>query len=220
MIRPDTLPIEIARSRAVLGPHEMGALFGAGYRLRGTERVRLPNDVAVVASTGPAPRLVLDALDRQRLGSLAGLYLRGPVGVVPAPEPERVRRALVLPAGLLRAWGLAPGARVTVQAGAVAFGDVTVEEGEPARVRLDAADILAADLPLGATARWRPDLDLELPTAPEPDDHPVGRVVTETDVRQARLRGERIRLRPGQIVTPAARSLGRQLGVFEDDGAQ
>ena len=40
------------------------------------------------------------------------------------------------------------------------------------------------------------------------------RVVTETDVRQARLKHRRIRLTPGQIVTPAAQTLGREAGIF------
>lgn len=40
------------------------------------------------------------------------------------------------------------------------------------------------------------------------------RVITENDVRQAILRGQKIRIEPGVIVTPAARDLGRQHGVF------
>lgn len=214
-----SLPIEVGRSRALLGPHELGALFGAGYRLRGAEHVHLPGGVRVAVAPAEAPRLVLGGLDRSRLGSLEGLYLRGPAGSLPAPEPERVRRALILPKGLLRAWGLAPGEAVTLQAGALAFGGVRVEEGEAARVVLDEADALAADLAPGATARWRPDLALESPEAPapEPEDFPAGRVVTETDIRQARLRGERIRLRPGQILTPAARTLGRELGILAQE---
>jgi len=40
------------------------------------------------------------------------------------------------------------------------------------------------------------------------------RVITENDVRQAILRGQKIRLEPGMIVTPAARDLGKQHEVF------
>ena len=44
----------------------------------------------------------------------------------------------------------------------------------------------------------------------------TGRLITENDVRQARVHHQTIVVRDGQIVTPAARSLGRELGVLRD----
>lgn len=195
-------------------------LFGDGYALRGREQVFVSRssrrEVAVAVEAGPALRLVLDALDRHALGDGAALRLRGPSGSVTAPAVEPVRRRLALPPGLVQAWGLRVGQAVTVQAGTVAFGDVQVEEGE-GFVGLDRADTLAAGLAEGDTVRWARGLDLSPPPAPPPGIRPTGRLVTETDVRQARLKGQRIVIRPGQIVTPAARSLGRALGILEGD---
>ncbi len=209
----------------MLAPGAVRRLFGDGYALRGTERVFVGaatrREVSVPVEAGPDSRLVLDALDRDTLGQSAlgknaRLRLRGPAGRLDAPTVEPVARALALPAGLIRAWGLAVGQTVAVQAGAVAFGDVTVGEGEGV-VYLDPADALAAGLAEGDPARWTPHLDLATPHprhAAVADGYPTGRLVTETDVRQARLRGQTITVREGQIVTPAARSLGRDLGVF------
>ncbi len=222
-MQPDALPVRFARSVAVLAPEAVAALFGKGYTLKGAERLAAgrsaQREVSVPAEAGTATRLVLDALDRHALGDGPPLRLRGPKGSLDAPEPEKSRRALVLPAGLLGAWRLTAGQRVTVQAGAVAFGDVVVEEGQPAHVRLSDADGLAAGIGEGAAVRWNPALDLEPPEnepKPDPKVRPTGRLITENDVRQARLRNQTIVVRSGQILTPAARSLGRELGVLRD----
>ena len=158
-----------------------------------------------------------DGVDR--LGDGPPLRLRGPKGALDAPAVEATPRALVLPAGLLGAWRLKAGQRVTIQAGAVAFGDVVVEEGQPAHVRLDPPDGLAAGLAEGAAVRWNPTLDLASPepaSKPDPKVRPTGRLITENDVRQARLRNQTIVVQSGQILTPAARSLGRELGVLRE----
>ncbi len=223
MIQPDAIPVRIAPSRADLAPSDVAALFGKGYTLRGSERVVVSRtgrgEVSVPVTAAKTSRLVLDALDRDALGGGPPLRLRGPAGSTVAPPVEPVRRALVLPAGLLRAWRLDVGQIVTVQAGAVAFGEVMVEEGD-GHVRLDRTDALAARLTEGDTVRWNPQLTL----APSPsvaDETPsnvrtTGRLITENDVRQARLKGQKIVLGPGHIITPAARSLGRELGVLTE----
>lgn len=222
-MQPDALPVRFARSAAVLAPDAVAQLFGKGYQMKGSERAVVSRsaqrEVAVPVEPGKATRLVLDALDRHALGDGPPLRLRGPRGSMVAPEPERTGRALVLPAGLIGAWRLRAGQRVAIQAGVVAFGDVVVEEGQPAHVRLCPADGLAAGLAEGDPVRWNPHLDLE-PPAPEPKaDSKVratGRLITENDVRQARMRNQTIVVHDGQLLTPAARSLGRELGVLRD----
>ena len=224
MIHPDAIPVRIARSHAALSASHVASLFGKGYTLRGSERVLVSrtgrSEIAVPVSAAKASCLVLDALDLDALGTGPPLQLRGPKGSAPAPAPEPVRRALVLPAGLLRAWRLDVNHAVTVQAGTVAFGDVAVEEGN-GYVRLDRADALAARLSEGDTVRWNREITLT-PATPPPADaatpkvRATGRLITENDVRQARLRGQHIVVEPGHIITPAARSLGRELGVLRN----
>lgn len=221
MIQPDALPLRIAASRAVLTAEDVRALFGARYPLRGSEHVFVTRssrgEVRVPVAAGPERRLVLDALDRSALGGGAPLRLRGPAGSLDAPPPVPIQRALRLPASLVKAWGLTTGQAVTIQAGAVAFGDVIVEEGE-GHVRLGRADALAAGLRAGDTVRWHREISLTAPPRTSektaPNVRATGRLITENDVRQARLRGQQIVVRPDHIVTPAAHSLGRELGIL------
>ncbi len=217
--RPDALAVCPVASHAVLAPADALALFGAP--LRGTERVRVVRhgrDVALVpVAAGSAARLVLDTL----FGApLDGLRLVGPVGAMPAPAPERVTSRLVLPAGLSRAWGVDVTAVVGI--GLIAL-KVPVEAGTDAGLDVDRALWLAAGRP--ESARWLaqttwPDADaMALPDADAPGDAAGAlvvprRVVTETDVRQARLHRRTIRITPGQIVTPAAATMAREWGVF------
>ena len=220
--RPDALAVRPAVSRAVLPADAAARLFGGP--LRGTERaavVRLGRVLAHVAvEAGPALRLTLDGLDAGAVLGLEGeprvdgVRLQGPVGVVDAPAPEAVRSRLVLPDGTRRAWGVPD--RAVLAFGPLALA-VPVEGGADAHAALDRALWLGAGRP--ATARWRPGLDLAPPAPPAADvrDYAVERgVVTETDVRQARLRRQTIRVRPGQVVTPSARSLGREWDVLRE----
>lgn len=215
MIRPDAIPVRPLASRATLGPAAVAALFGSGATLRPAARVdvvRLGERVATVAvEPGPETALCLDALDAE--AARGDLVLRGPVGARPAPAPEPVGSRLVLPDGLRRAWNVPD--RTAVALGAIA-ASMTVAVGDEPVVEVDRALWLGAGRP--DAARWLPGLDLAPAEPPaEPDARVVTidrRVVTETDVRQARLHRRRIRLGAGQIVTPAARSLGREWDVF------
>lgn len=211
-MRPDAIPVRPVASRVMLPPDAASTLFGSST-LRGTERVevvRLGRVVAAVeAVAGRALALALDATTA--LDATSGLRLRGPVGVLDAEPVERVQTQLTLPDALRRAWALPDEATVALGTVAVA---VPVGAAPETAVHVDRALWLAAGRP--ETARWLPAVRLEAPD-PEPANSPRvvrQRVVTETDVRQARLRHERIRLVSGQIVTPAARSLGRDWGVF------
>ena len=99
------------------------------------------------------------------------------------------------------------------------FSDVDVVVGDGFELELhldldDACACLAADggrasiLNIGQVRRQRPDLWL-----------PVGRLVSEADVRRAAEQGLRIRVTPGMILTPAARDLGQGLDIFDRDPA-
>ncbi|HYE96562.1 MAG TPA: hypothetical protein VD962_10165 [Rubricoccaceae bacterium] len=224
-MRPDAIPIRLARSHATLPPEAVAALFGAGYALRGTERVEVVVNgevrLSVEARPGAALALFLDAVDREMLGTNTRLQLRGPQGTRSAPDPRPLLPSLLLPNGLLRAWSLAEGQRVALAVGRVVLLDVPVAKGERAEAVVDRAVARAGG---GAsTARWLPGLNVNgppsSPAARTVADGPLtveGRVVTENDVRQARLLKKKLRLRPGQIVTPAARDLGRALGLLEE----
>jgi hypothetical protein len=197
-MRADALPVRPLGSLATLPPGPLAEVFGAGARLRPSatvEVVRL-GDVAgrVAAAAGDALRLRVDALAEVE----GPVTLRGPAGAV-SVEAEPARSRLVLPDGLRRAWGV--GESAVLGLGAVALA-VPVESGPDVAAEVERALWLGAGRP--ETARWLPGADLER------------RVITETDVRQARLKRRRIRLTPGQIVTPAARTLGREAGVFVD----
>ena len=212
-MRADALPVRPLGPLATLPPGPLAALFGAGATLRPSatvEVVRVGDVVArVPVAAGAALALRVDATVEVE----GAVHLRGPAGAV-AVTAEPARSRLVLPDGLRRAWGVADAAVVAL--GPVALA-VPVEAGPEATVEVDRALWLGAGRP--ETARWLPGVDLA-PPAPPPDDGPIvvdRRVVTETDVRQARLKRRQIRLTPGQIVTPAARSLARDARVFVDD---
>jgi len=223
VIRPDALPVTAAGPSVALDAARVAALFGRGHRLRGTERVRLARlgrDGGLAPVVAGLTGLVLDALTADALGGLDGVRLVGPAGSAAAPPARHVTPVLHLPAGLRRAWGVSDAATLVV--GAVAVR-ASVEDGVAPGVMVDRALWLAAGRP--ATARWLPGDTSLVPPAASPADElsPAiteipRRVVTETDVRQARLHGRRLRLRPGQVVTPAAQSLAREWDVFEREG--
>jgi hypothetical protein len=216
MVRPDALPVRALDAVAVCPAATLEALFGAAA-LRGTERitlVRLGRSLASVrVEAGSTLSLRLDAITAVGLSGSATLRMQGPRGVVDAPPPTGAVSRLVLPDGLRSAWRV--GAHATVALGPVALG-LPVEPGREACVDVDRALWLGAGRP--DTARWLPGVDLAPPVAEAPAaDGPVRiprHVVTETDVRQARLRRQTIRIEPGQVVTPAALSMGREHGVF------
>lgn len=216
---PEAIPVHPAESVAELAPEAVATLFGRGYALRGSERVRLvaggsaPRFVAV--RPGPSTRARLDAAERTALPN-GPLRLIGPKGRLDAPPPDRLGRRLVLPTGMMKAWGLKPGEAVAVQLGALILA-TTTEAGDRAGLHLGPTDRLAADAPPGTTARLRRDVALapEQPETPPTHLAVARRLITETDVRQARLKGKRITLRPDQLITPSARALGRELGVLD-----
>lgn len=222
MIRPDAIPVRPLGSQAVLPPEAVPALFGEGAKLRAGARVDVvllgKPLVSVPVEAGAALALRLDAIDAEAVERADGLWLRGPVGALPAPPPASVAPRLVLPDGLRRAWGVPDVATLGLSRVAIT---ASVTPGTEAAAVVDRALWLAAGRP--ETARWLPGLDLAVPDAlPDRDERVVTvarRVVTETDVRQARLHHKRIRLGDGQIVTPAAQTLGREWNVFESTEA-
>lgn len=215
-MRPDAIPVTPLATYATLAPEAVQTLFGTDS-LRGTESVEIVRHGTVVA-TAPVSASGDTALAADQLLDLPdarGLRLVGPKGSVGVARVRPVRSTLIAPAPLARAWGL--GSDGTVTLGRVAVS-VPFESGEALALRIEAALWHAAGRP--ETARWAAGLVLPV-SAPEasgardsgPRDLPK-RVITETDVRQAMLRHTQIRLRPDQIVTPAARSLGADHEVF------
>ncbi len=212
---PDAIPVRDLSSRVTLPPDAVATLFGANATLRPTARVALVRggqEIARVAvSPGSALAVVLDETE-----SVDGpVRIQGPVGASGLVEPSAVRSRLVLPDGLRRAWNVPD--RATLALGAVALA-VEVASGPEPVAEIERAVWLGAGRP--ETARWLSGLALAEPDhQPDEDDGHLRiarRVVTETDVRQARLARRRIELADGQIVTPAARSLAREWGVFAD----
>ena len=226
-MQPDAIPIQPVRSYTVLTGEMVKALFGEGYGLRGSERVELLQRGKLKAMVdvvpGEAPTLFLDAAARSNLGKLNlninDLRLRGPKGLLPAPSPQPIPAVLELPAGLMAAWNLSEGQRTTV-----AWGDVavraTVALGEKSCLRIDRALVFASGLDETAKARWIPDVvwadDDDASAPPSEQPAPTKRLITENDVRRARMLRKRIRVQDGQIVTPAARALAEELGVFDE----
>lgn len=223
MIRPDALPVVPLDPSATLDGPSVAALFGKGYRLTGSERIglsRLGREAGPVPVAAGPLALTLDRPTCAALGGTDGLRLVGPCGNLAAPRTTSAVSRVVLPSGLRSAWGVPACATV-------ALGDLAarlpVEDGPAAAVHLDRALWTAAGEP--AVARWLPGVDWPAADAPETkltETEAVvpRRVVTENDVRQARLHHRQITLAPGQIVTPAAQSLAREWGVFATPVAQ
>jgi len=215
---PDAIPVRVLASIATLPPDAVRHLFGASATLRGTERVALvqlgQTRAHAAVRAGATLDLHLDALDASSLTSPSGLQLQGPVGVLGAPTPQPIRSILTVPEGLKSAWRMDDEATVGLASLAV---QVSVVTGNELAMGVERALWLGAGSP--ETARWLPQTAWRTTPDPESEADPrlttvARRVVTETDVRQARLRRQRIRLAPGQIVTPAARSLAREWDVF------
>ena len=221
-MRADAIPLRLVRSRAVLLPEAAARLFGSGYTLHGTERlelIRLGKPIAMIeVETGEPSALVLDAIDRAAVGT-DRMHLRGPKGVIAAPPVCRIAATLVLPDGVRVAWNLSS-TTTTVALGGLAV-QAEVQAGTPLCLHIDRALALAAGVDETAQARWLPSVAWQMtPTASmanEPEPATTRRLITENDVRQARLHHKRLHIGPDQLVTPAARSLGRELGVFDDD---
>ncbi|GAB5537175.1 MAG: hypothetical protein Rubg2KO_34240 [Rubricoccaceae bacterium] len=217
---PDAIPVRALASVATLPPDAVQHLFGASSSLRGSERLALIQLGQVRAHVSIQPgmtlSLQLDRLDASSTTEPSGLRLQGPVGVLTAPSTRPVQSVLTVPEGLKAAWRM--GDEATLGLGPLAVR-VPVNVGNELAIHVERALWLGAGSP--KTARWLPQTDWSL--EPDPEEAQVdpriaivaGRVVTETDVRQARLRRQRIQLAPGQIVTPAARSLAREWNVFE-----
>ena len=221
-MRADAIPLRPVRSHVALPPEAVAQIFGADYRLRTTERVEVVQrgkQIALIeARPGDALTLAFDAMDRDAVESRP-LRFRGPKGVLDAPLPTPITPMLIIPDGILTAWSLEEGQTIIVALGALAMR-VAVMTGVELGLHLDRTICLAAGMTDADTARWLPGVDWPAEAdASDPTEASLPRrLITETDVRQARMRRQKLRVTPGQLVTPSARSLGRELGVFEEDG--
>lgn len=210
-MRPDTIPVRPLASRAVVPTRQLATLFGEGARLTSSAQVEVVHRGEVVAwvpvEVGDPLALVVDATVHVE-GSVA---LRGLVGAIGPVQAAVAQSRLVLPEGIVRAWGLSETAVLGLGAVAVA---VPIEIGPAPVAHIEHALWLGAGRP--GTARWLPGVSLSSPTPPADDGltRLDAKVITETDVRQARLKRRQIQVRADQIVTPAARSLAREWNVL------
>lgn len=217
MPAPGTFPIHTVISEAVLPAERVADLFGAGYKLKGSEKVRIMRGADVLATlplrTCSHLDLRLDATDQARIGSHPARIV-GPRGYVEVQKILPLKRRLIVPAPLLSTWTLKAGQLVAVHAGTVIFGHVEVTTGDTLRLVLPRTDVLSAGVAEGDAARIFT-TDAFAP-APEVSEVPTvaGKLITENDIRQARIKRRKINVQPGQILTPAARSLGLELGVL------
>lgn len=123
---------------------------------------------------------------------------------------------LNLPAGVASAWGLTDGQTTTVAIGTVALRAIVGVGSVPA-LEVDKSVVAAASSIPVTTARWLPQTAWDsgmLETSENSVPEPLKRIITENDIRKARMEKRSIVVGPEQIVTPAARALGDELGVF------
>ena len=222
-MQPDAIPINPVRSYAELTSAQISTLFGEDYLLRGSERVEMVQRgkgmFIVDVRLNEISALFLDFADHATLNSRDSVTLCGPKGEVVAPSIHPIPTLLVLPAGLLTAWNLSEGQKTTVSMGSAAIR-VVVAQGGAACVCVDRAIPFAGGLDINSTARWLPNVEWpdsnDATTELNEQPKATRRLITENDVRRARRLRQKIRIDTGQIITPAARSLGEELDVFED----
>lgn len=252
MIRPDAIPLILLKSTARLSRQDVDALFGKGYRFRGSENVRLvgpSGEIAVGITEDKTTRLELDRLDATIINQtrtlpsppgrgaggeglhndIAGpngrattrvaptemkIDVVGPKGKLRNVSAHVLPRTLTLPRSLHRVWGLSADSTIAIQVGSIILTDVIVHDGQSAGLHLDRTDLASSGINLQATAILRRDLKAANPQALAEAGIPK-KLITENDVRQARRKGKKIAVQPGQLITPAARSLGKELGVLE-----
>ena len=164
-------------------------------------------------------RLDLDRLDAMRATTRVAPTEReidvvGPKGKLRNVPVHVLPRTLTLPRSLHRTWGLSADSSVAVQVGSIILTDVVVQDGQSAGLHIDRTDLASSGVDLQASAILRRDLKAANPQASAEAGIPR-KLITENDIRQARLKGKKITVQPGQLITPAARSLGKELGVLE-----
>lgn len=195
-------------------------LFGKGYRFYGSEKLRLTGpagEISVGIIEDKTTRVELDRLDAMMVAPTdLKLDVIGPKGKLKNRPIHVLQRALVLPKSLHRTWGLSADSTIALQVGSIILTNVKIQDGQYIGLHLDRTDLASSGVDLKATAALRRNLKATTLDLQASSDTAIPkRLITENDVRQARLKGKKINVQPGQLVTPAARSLGKELGVFE-----
>ena len=218
MTSPLQIPIHIRQSEAILTPETIRKLFGASCLLTGTEKVRLlsrgASPLSIRCRTGEQNQLWVDA---HLLGQLdaSAVYLQGPEGTTGPLSPTRIPRRLHIPKALLKAWKLTPYHSLSIQAGSIILTQVKIHISDSLFLEIDPTDAAAADFPTYGRLIPAPQATAESHNSPAPSDYP--RLITENDVRKARMRRQKIRLRKGQLITPSARMLAQEWGLLITD---
>ncbi len=219
MNRPDSIPLHLLQEYAVVPPKALGTLFGSSYRFRGTERLeiyqagRVRGIVAI--QQGETPALFLDPRTFRSLHTELPVRLKGPAGAISIANIGLLPRHLRLPPAIQKAWDIPSESYVTIQVGEVHFTHVPVLSGNTLRFELCETDALAARYWEHGTGQLLR-ISEDRPSSSASFSPPPKRLITETDIRRARMEHRTIRLQPGQLITPSARMLGRELGVLEE----
>lgn len=212
MIRPDTIPVVPLKSTVTLAGHDIKTLFGDSLKKNASVQIVWAGNSLATISAVPGEKTHVTWSRMEHPDRNTGLRLVGPVGSLPLESSSLLKNRLVAPQRLARAWNLPERAPLVV--GEIALS-MPVKTGNLVRCEIDEALYLAAGRP--EHARWI--ADLTLPETPQTSTHRENntphRIVTENDVWRARLQRNKITIRPGQIVTPAARSLGNEWKIFE-----
>lgn len=212
MIRPDAIPVVPLKSIATLTERDAKTLFGGSLEKKASVQVVWAGNTLATISTVPGDKTHVTWSRLEHPDRSTGLRLVGPVGSLPLESSSLLKNRLVAPERLARAWNLPEHAPLVV--GEIALS-MPVKTGNLVRCEIDEALYLAAGRP--EYARWIADLTLpETPqTSTRRENNTPHRIVTENDVWRARLQRKKITIRRGQIVTPAARSLGNEWKIFE-----
>lgn len=212
MIQPDAIPVVPLKSTATLTERDAQTLFGdTPGKNANVQIVGSGNMLATIpAARGETTQVTWSRLEHPERST--GLRLVGPVGSCPLKNSSFIENRLVAPSRLAQAWNLPEQATLII--GEIALS-VPVTDGDSVCCEVDEALHRAAERP--EHARWVPGLTLSSASEKNrsEDTNTPHRIITENDIRQARLRRRKIAVRPEQVVTPAARALGNEWNIFE-----
>ncbi|MDX1438406.1 MAG: hypothetical protein R3284_00750 [Rubricoccaceae bacterium] len=142
------------------------------------------------------------------------------MGFIELRESRPIPSLLKLPAGLATAWNLSSGDVATLAVGSMAVRAM-VTSSDRLYLEIDHSIVGASGSQCG-NARWLPGIEwettIETVEVPQPERSQTNRLITENDVRRARMQRQTIEIGKGQLITPAARSLGEELGVIRHGG--
>lgn len=219
-MNPKAIPISPADSHAVLNREAFESLFGIEHKRTGSEKVEVVQTgtrrSVVDAILGDVNTLLLSGADLLKMNG-QHCVLRGSRGHLKLQKIEPIPSILYIPKLLMDAWKLADDHIQTFALNEIAI-QAAVAASDSLELTVDRSLVASAGFP--ETAAWLPQISWKAsapsnPTSPTPDNGLSKRVITENDVRKARMTRGIIEVSDKHIVTPAARVLGEELGIFQ-----